>query len=123
MKKIGIRFWSVFEKDYETKAISPKNINKASFKEMASGNDVVFYVEPSGGPHYMGEEIGEHEAPFQEMIMKKLVEQQLDKSGIPYNSVELDKPGDIEIDVNYDVANHKDWEKAITAAIKEEGNE
>ena len=118
-KRIGISFWSVFEKNYETKAVTPKNINKDSFKDLASGNDVVFYVDR---PHEisMGDELGEHEAPFQEMIMKKLVENQLDKNGIPFNSVELEKPPDIDIDVNHKVTDHKNWEKAISDAITQE---
>jgi len=122
-KKISIHFWSIFNR-YEEAKESPSSPQKRVTKDLLekidnAGAKVVVYSD--NYPHSKIE--GEGPVPsFQKELIKAAMEERMKQSDMPYDEVVIDKPKDVDLDIDYEITEHKNWEKVLLDKLKKNGD-
>jgi len=125
-KKIGVHFWSIFdryEKATEVPDSSGKD-DKAKVKDFLkkvkdTEAEIVVYADDFT-PH--PRRIEGREPEFQKEIIMAAMEERMKNSDIPFDETAINKPKDIDISIDYKVTEHKNWESVLLKKLKGDGD-
>lgn len=125
-KKIGVYFWSIFDR-YEGGEESPVTSEKnprakvRDFLSKAKNTEaeiIVYANDYTPQPARI-----EGRAPeFQKEIIKAAMEERMKNSDIPFDETTIDKPKDMDIDISHKVTEHKNWETVLLKKLKSDGD-
>ena len=125
-KKIGVYFWSIFDRyegGEERAVTSEKNprLKVRDFLKKAQGTEaeiVVYANDYTPQPA----RIEGREPEFQKEIIKAAMEEKMKQSEIPFDETAINKPKDMDIDINHKVTEHKNWESVLLKKLKSNGD-
>ena len=125
-KKISVHFWSLFDQYGEDKPQSPgakeEDSNRTKVKDFLgkisdTENKTIIYAKDDLGPRVEG-----RNPEFQMEVVKACMEEKMKNSDIPFDEVVFNKPKDTDIDINYGVTEHKNWESVLLKKLKGDGD-
>ncbi len=125
-KKISVHFWSLFdmyERDQPTsKAVKEESEDRTKVKDFLgkisdTENKTIIYAKEDMGPSVEG-----RSPEFQKEIIRACMEEKMKGSNIPFDEVVFAKPKDTDIDINYGVTQHKNWEDVLLKKLKGDGD-
>jgi len=111
-KKVSINFWSIFDRYKESKEspVRAKRVSKDLLEKIdKTGSKIVVYMDSSViRPN--GDEV---EPKFQDMLIKAIMKARLEKNNMPFDEVVIDKPKDTDIEIDYKITEHENWESVL----------
>lgn len=123
-KKVAINFWSIFnryEGNKEGIAVKEKKVSKELLNKIKSTKNKIIIYE-NAYPTPSDSEGGRKEPEFQEMIVEAIMQDRLEKAEMPFDEVSSIKPKDIDIEIDYQITEHKNWEKVLIEKLKNNGD-
>ena len=125
-KKISVHFWSLFNQYGEDAPKSPGAKEESSDRTKVrdflgkvsdTENKTIIYAKDDMGPSVEG-----RDPEFQKEIVKACMEEKMKNSDIPFDEVVFNKPKDTDIDINYGVTQHENWESVLLKKLKSDGD-
>jgi len=125
-KKISVHFWSLFNRYEDDQPASPgsrnEDKNRTKVKDLLekisdTENKTVVYANDD-----MGARVEGREPDFQKEVVRACMEEKMKNSDIPFDEVVFNKPKDTDIDINYGVTEHKNWESVLLKKLKGDGD-
>ena len=124
-KKISVHFWSLFDRygeDAPRVEGKEEDSNRTKVKDFLgkisdTENKTVVYANNDMGVRVEGKE-----PEFQKEIIRACMEEKMKNSDIPFNEVVFNKPKDTDIDISYEVTEHKNWETVLLKKLKGDGD-
>jgi len=125
-KKISVHFWSLFDRYGEDMPKSPgskeEDSNRTKVKDFLgkisdTENKTIVYANDD-----MGARVEGREPDFQKEVVRACMEEKMKNSDIPFDEVVFNKPKDTDIDINYGVTEHKNWESVLLKKLKGDGD-
>ena len=125
-KKIGVYFWSIFDR-YEKATEVPDSSgrdDKAKVKDFlkkaadTEAEIVVYANDFTPQPA----RIEGREPEFQKEIIMAAMEERMKNSDIPFDETVVNKPKDTDIDISYKVTEHQNWETVLLKKLKGDGD-
>ena len=121
-KNVAINFWSIFSRyeDENKKArpsIDEDLVSLGLLKKIQStGSKVIVFSEK---PMEVENEGGRVEPEFQQMFIEAVMKKRLEDKEMPYDTVSYGKPKDIDIEIDYKIREHKNWESVLIDKLEE----
>jgi len=117
MKRVSINFWMIFDRNDDGVVEStpqPRPVSKDLLKKVrANQGKILIYANQDPEPA----RIEGREPEFQKEIIFQAMRERLDKAGIPFFEVAIDKPY-AEININEKIIEHVGWEKILIDKLK-----
>lgn len=117
MKRVSVNFWMIFGKNEnggDESSPQPCPVS-AEFLKKLQGKQVKLFVYANEGPEPA--KVEGRVPEFQLEIVKSLMESRLDKAGVPYDEVSIERPF-AEVHVNRNITQHENWESLLLNKLR-----